>query len=29
MDYVQGHDRVWLATREEIARHWHAEHPPV
>ena len=28
MDYVQGHDRVWLATREAIARHWHAEHPP-
>jgi chitin deacetylase len=27
MDYVQGHDRVWLATREAIARHWHAEHP--
>jgi len=29
MDYVQGHDRVWLATREAIARHWHAEHPPA
>jgi len=29
MDYVQGHDKVWLATREAIARHWHAEHPPT
>ncbi len=29
MDYVQGHDRVWLATRLDIARHWHAEHPPA
>jgi len=28
MDYVQGHDRVWLATRLDIAGHWHAEHPP-
>jgi putative urate catabolism protein len=27
LDYVQGHDLVWLATREAIARHWHAEHP--
>ncbi len=27
MDYVQRHERVWLATRLEIARHWHAEHP--
>jgi chitin deacetylase len=29
MDYVQGHDKVWLATREAIARHWHAEHSPT
>ena len=28
LDYVQGHDRVWLATRLDIARHWHREHPP-
>ena len=28
MDYVQGHDRVWLATRLDIARHWQANHPP-
>jgi putative urate catabolism protein len=27
LDYVAGHDRVWLATRLDIARHWHAEHP--
>ncbi len=27
LDYVQRHDRVWLATRLDIARHWHAEHP--
>jgi len=29
IDYVQGHDRVWLPTRLDIARHWHAEHPPI
>jgi len=29
LDYVQGHDRVWLTTRLDIARHWHAEHPPA
>jgi putative urate catabolism protein len=29
IDYVQGHDRVWLATRLDIARHWHAVHPPA
>jgi putative urate catabolism protein len=28
VDYVRGHDRVWLATRLDIARHWHALHPP-
>ena len=22
LDYVQGHDRVWVATRLDIARHW-------
>jgi putative urate catabolism protein len=27
LDYVQGHDRVWIATRLEIARHWLATHP--
>jgi putative urate catabolism protein len=29
LEYVQGHDRVWLATRLDIARHWHANHPPA
>ena len=28
MEYAQGHDGVWFATREDIARHWHATHPP-
>jgi allantoinase len=27
LDYVQGHDAVWICRREEIARHWMAEHP--
>ncbi len=27
LDYVQGHDRVWIATRLDIARHWIAKHP--
>jgi putative urate catabolism protein len=26
LDYVSGFDRVWLATRLDIARHWHSEH---
>ena len=29
MDYARGYEGVWFATREEIARHWHANHPPV
>ena len=28
LDHVQGHDRVWFATRLDIARHWRAHHPP-
>ncbi len=28
LDHVQRHDRVWAATRVEIARHWRAHHPP-
>jgi putative urate catabolism protein len=28
IDYVQGHERVWICRREEIARHWIAQHPP-
>ena len=27
MDYVTGHDRVWVCRRVEIARHWMATHP--
>ncbi len=27
LDYVRGHDAVWICRREEIARHWMAEHP--
>jgi peptidoglycan/xylan/chitin deacetylase (PgdA/CDA1 family) len=27
LDYVQKHDSVWICRREEIARHWMAEHP--
>jgi putative urate catabolism protein len=28
LDYVQGHDDVWLARRIDIAWHWHAHHKP-
>jgi chitin deacetylase len=28
LDHVQSHDRVWMATRLDIARHWHQTHPP-
>jgi putative urate catabolism protein len=27
LDYVQGHERVWLCRRIDIARHWRAHHP--
>lgn len=27
LDYVRGHESVWVCRREEIARHWAAEHP--
>ena len=26
LDYVAARDRVWIATRLDIARHWHREH---
>jgi putative urate catabolism protein len=26
LDYIAARDRVWVATRLEIARHWHREH---
>lgn len=28
LDYIQGHERVWVARRLDIARHWIAHHPP-
>jgi putative urate catabolism protein len=28
LDYVCGHERVWICRRIEIARHWIAMHPP-
>ncbi|MEM1403164.1 MAG: allantoinase PuuE [Pseudomonadota bacterium] len=28
LDHVQSHDNVWLCTREQIARHWHANYRP-
>ena len=27
LDYMAGHDGVWFATRQQIARHWAKEHP--
>jgi putative urate catabolism protein len=27
LDYVRSHDRVWVARRIDIARHWRAVHP--
>jgi OHCU decarboxylase len=29
LDYVGGHDKVWVATRLDIARHWIRKHPPA
>ena len=28
LDYVQGHEQVWICRRVDIARHWHAHHAP-
>jgi OHCU decarboxylase len=28
LDYVRRHDKVWVATRLDIARHWIAKHAP-
>ncbi len=27
LDHIARHERVWLCTRESIARHWRAQHP--
>lgn len=29
LDHIARHDRVWVARRIDIARHWHAEHAPI
>jgi peptidoglycan/xylan/chitin deacetylase (PgdA/CDA1 family) len=29
LDYVLDHDKVWICTGEEIARHWMKQHPYV
>jgi putative urate catabolism protein len=29
LDYVAGHERVWICRRIDIARHWMARHPSV
>ena len=29
LDYIEKHDRVWVCTREDIARHWISHHPFV
>jgi allantoinase len=28
LDHVQNHEGVWICRRVDIARHWHAHHPP-
>ena len=28
LDYIAGHDRVWVARRIDIADHWRETHPP-
>ena len=27
LDYIEQHDRVWVARRIDIARHWKSVHP--
>jgi putative urate catabolism protein len=27
LDHIEGHDRVWICRRLDIARHWHEHHP--
>jgi allantoinase len=29
LDYIGTHDKVWICRRGDIARHWHAVHPPT
>ncbi len=28
LDYARGHEKVWFCRREDIAQHWHDNHPP-
>jgi len=28
LDYIQSHSNVWICRRVDIAKHWHANHPP-
>ncbi len=28
LDYMTGHDRVWICRRDDLARHWAAQFPP-
>lgn len=28
LDHIEGHDKVWVCRRADIARHWHAHHKP-
>lgn len=28
LDYAEGHDKVWICRRVDIARHWRERHPP-
>jgi len=28
LDYIQGHERVWICRRIDIARHWIKHFPP-
>jgi len=27
VEYVGGHDRVWVSRKVDVARHWHQVHP--
>jgi peptidoglycan/xylan/chitin deacetylase (PgdA/CDA1 family) len=29
LDYIAGFDKVWIATRLDIAHHWYREHHPL
>ena len=29
LDYVEGHEKVWVARRIDVARHWIRTHPPT